>query len=128
MNTKKTTAAESNNNNESTFECEQNKRLLNKKTSSFRYILSNARSLKPKIESLIDYFDELDLHLAIVTESWLKPGRELERNTRDLESGQRLAILHKSRPTNRNRTAGVSVALIYNKNLIRLNERKVSMG
>ena len=97
---------------------------IKKKTTSFRYILSNARSLNPKIGSLIDCFNDLDLHLAIITESWLKPGRELEHDLQDLESGESLAIIHRSRPSKRNRTAGGGVALVYNKDKIRLNERK----
>lgn len=63
----------------------RNNKLKRPYITPFRYILANARSLTPKIESLLDYFDELDLHMAIVTESWLKPGKELEKNLRDLE-------------------------------------------
>ena len=50
--------------------------------------------------------------MAIITESWLKPGKELESSLRDLEDDERLKIIHKSHPTKKkNRTAGGGVAI-----------------
>ena len=100
----------------------------NPAVSSFRYILTNARSLTPKIESLLDFFDELDLQMAIITESWLKPGKDLERSLRDLEDGERLKIIHKSRPSKRNRTAGCGVAIAFNQDKLKLTERPIKAG
>ena len=100
----------------------------NARSSSFRFIVSNARSLAPKISSLIDNFNELDLNLAIITESWLRPGTGLAQDSTDLEHGEGLKIIHKSRPSKRGRTAGGGVAIIYNKDRIRLSERKIKAG
>ena len=38
------------------------------------FLLTNARSLSPKINSLIQYFADFELDLAVITESWLASG------------------------------------------------------
>ena len=45
---------------------------------------TNARSLSPKIHSLLDNFRELQLDLAVVTESWLASGERLDEDLVDL--------------------------------------------
>ena len=50
-------------------------------------INTNARSLCPKIGSLIDCFNELDAGIAVVTETWLRDGLELEKDKEDLSRG-----------------------------------------
>ena len=46
--------------------------VVTKPGSRINFILTNARSLAPKISSLIHSFEDLDLDFAIVSESWLK--------------------------------------------------------
>ena len=58
-----------------------------KKSSSFRFIVTNARFLRPKIGSLCCAFNELELHVAVVSESWLRPGPELDAQIADIEDG-----------------------------------------
>ena len=82
---------------------------------------TNARSLAPKMRSLIDYIEELDTAVTIITESWLKPGRQLQEDIEDLH----LSLLHCSRKSNRGRNAGGGVTLVYNKSKIELTEYKV---
>ena len=53
---------------------------------------TNARSLSPKIHSLLDNFRELELDLAVVTESWLADSRELDGDLVDLEEGTDLKV------------------------------------
>ena len=48
---------------------------------------TNARSLSPKINSLIDSFTNLELDIAVVTESWLADGEGLDGDLVDLEHG-----------------------------------------
>ena len=60
-------------------------------------MVTNARSLAPKIQSMIDNFSELDLNVAIVAESWLKPGESLEREINDLSEGENIGIIHKEK-------------------------------
>ena len=40
----------------------------------FRFLLTNARSLAPKIDSFIENFHERDINLCIATETWLAEG------------------------------------------------------
>ena len=61
------------------------------------FILTNSRSLTPKINSLVDYFDERDLAFALVSETWLTSGRDLEHNGADLDAGANIGIIYKNR-------------------------------
>ena len=45
----------------------------------FTTILVNARSLLPKLDSLNDVLCELDVDLALITETWLTEVHEIER-------------------------------------------------
>ena len=65
---------------------------------NFRILVTNARSLSPKIESLHRYFTELDIDVAMITESWLKDSSILDRDIIDLEYGTNLKIIYKNRP------------------------------
>lgn len=99
-------------------------------TDSFeiRMLLTNARSLSPKIKSLIEMFDELDLHFAVVTESWLKDGEILDRDIIDLEYGTQLKIIYKNRPVRAAgaRQVGGGVSIIYSKNKCSFRERRIA--
>ena len=83
-----------------------NNRTKKQKVTSLSILLANARSLAPKTQSLINYFEEIGLHAALITESWLKNGSELQDNIRDLELGKNITYLHHNRKTRRGRTAG----------------------
>ena len=98
------------------------------KTRPFNFLLTNARSLAPKIGSLLDYFEELDLSMAIVAESWLKPGEKLEEDIIDLEFGESISVLHKSRPTRRGKNAGGGIAVLYNNNKMSLKPVNIGAG
>ena len=56
-------------------------------------INTNARSLCPKIDSLIDCFEEMDVTLGIVTETWLADGESLDRDIQDLAKGAGLDMI-----------------------------------
>ena len=62
------------------------------KNLQFNIINTNARSLCPKINSLIDCMEELPASLAIVTETWLSDGHGLEDDVDDLLNGAGLGI------------------------------------
>ena len=95
---------------------------------SFRSIVTNARSLTPKIHDLIINFEELDLNVAIISESWLKEGKKLRNDLDDLEFGSNLRTIHKSRKSRRGRTAGGGICIIFNKSKIHLKERNIRRG
>lgn len=89
-------------------------------------MLTNARSLAPKIESLQNYFQEHELDFALITESWLKDGEVLDRDVIDLEYGTDLKIIYKNRPrrTAGARRVGGGVSIVFNKNTCNFRERK----
>ena len=92
------------------------------KLKNLNFICANARSLGPKINSLIDYFDELDLAFAIISETWFKQGNGLENLTTDLKYGHGLKLINKTRPTRPNgqTISGGGVAIIVKNSLAHL--------
>ena len=90
-------------------------------------MLTNARSLAPKISSLLTMFDELGLHFALITESWLKDGAILDRDIIDLEHGSDLGILYRNRPKRPTsaRQVGGGVSVVYSKSRCSFKERRV---
>ena len=94
-----------------------------------KFLLTNARSLSPKIISLIDCMDMVGASITVVTESWLADGENLEVDLRELEFGTDLCVIYKNRPvrpSSRRRTSGGGVAIIYNKTVCSLRERKIA--
>ena len=61
-------------------------------------INTNARSLCPKINSLLDTMEELEASVAVVTETWLADGVTLEEDKQDLLLGAGISMLCKNRP------------------------------
>ena len=60
-------------------------------------INTNARSLRPKVKSLIDNIQELEATFAVVTETWFSEGTQLERETENLLLGSGLSMLTRNR-------------------------------
>ena len=79
---------------------------------------TNARSLAPKIGSAIDYINELDLDFLVITETWLRNGRTLENNVKDLELGTGISIVHRAREGRR----GGGVGILYKPEKISLKQ------
>ena len=77
------------------------------------YVNTNARSLRPKITSLIDAFSQLDLTFSVVTETWFTDGSKLELESEDLLLGHGLAALTLNRPAGRAGYSHGGVAIIY---------------
>ena len=61
----------------------------------YKFLLTNARSLSPKIHSLHTAFLEPELDFALITELWLTYGHVLDNDVIDLEWGTNLKILYK---------------------------------
>ena len=79
----------------------------------FRYINTNARSLRPKITSVIDSFENLELLFAIITETWFTEGEKLQKESEDLLLGHALGSITLSRkPGNAGYSHG-GVCIIY---------------
>ena len=54
--------------------------LSNNKTVNLSFIVTNARSLAPKIDSLVDSFEELELSFAVISESWLRQDERMNED------------------------------------------------
>ena len=87
------------------------------KPFTINFALTNARSLTPKVTSMVENFCELDLGFMLVTESWLKQGTNLPKELTDLEHAENLKLLHKSRKTRRGKNAGGGVCVVYDKSV-----------
>ena len=76
-----------------------------------RFLLTNARSIMPKIKSLQDAFQSLNLHFACVTETWYAGSRELRDHIVDVQGESGIIILQKSRDGRvKRRGGGVTIA------------------
>ena len=95
----------------------ENPELTNSQSSSnnfnLNYINTNARSLRPKITSLIDAFSELELTFAVITETWFTDGSKLQAESEDLLLGHGLNNLVRNRPPGNAGFSHGGVALIY---------------
>ena len=60
-------------------------------------LLTNARSLKPKMNSLVDAFDSLALNFACITETWYQGGKALKDHLVEVEGANGIRILQKNR-------------------------------
>ena len=84
--------------------------------NSFSFINTNARSIGKKAESLFDCFQEKDLDLALVTETWMQDGRQMKEMIEEYSARYSLGAIMKNRncvAANGRQYGGV--AIIYRK-------------
>ena len=93
--------------------------------NDFNFVLANARSLRPKLYSLIDTLEEIDGHMAVITETWFKSTPQLEQILRDAEDVTGYAFVRKDREQNDNNARGGGVAVVYKKSNLETTELKV---
>ena len=74
---------------------------------------TNARSLCPKIESLLDCFDEMEGTIGVITETWLADGETLQQDISDLATGAGLGLICLNRDPNNAGVAHGGVAVAY---------------
>ena len=79
-----------------------------------RFSVTNSRSLSPKFNSLVKNFDELDLDLMTISETWLKVG---DKKFRQKCADEDLSII--SRPRS---TRGGGVAIVFKTSKVELKE------
>ena len=87
--------------------------VIDTKNLQFNLINTNARSLCPKVNSLLDCFDEMGVSLAVITETWLADGQGLDEDVDDLLEGAGLGMLYRNRPPGRRGTSHGGVAVLY---------------
>ena len=76
-------------------------------------INTNVRSICPKINSVVECFEELDATFGIFTETWLSDGEGLTEKIDDLREGAGLGTLCRNRPRNAAGFSHGGVALIW---------------
>ena len=76
-------------------------------------LYTNARSLCPKINSLVDCFGDMDLAVGVVTETWFSDGVELQEDIEHLSLGTGLRMLCKNRPKNDRGFSHGGVGLLF---------------
>ena len=90
----------------------------NEQYTVFTMINTNARSLCPKINSLIDSIDELDASMAIITETWLADGAGLDEDLQDLFLGAGISAICKNRPPDARGLAYGGVGLFFKEDAV----------
>ena len=85
-------------------------------------LLTNARSLLPKMGALKDAFDSLELHCACVTEMWFRAGKDLNRTQENFEGEHGISIIHCSRDGRSKKAAG-GVAIAFRTSACNLRRR-----
>ena len=93
--------------------------------NDFNFVLANARSLRPKLFSLVDTLEEMDGHIAVVTEMWFKPSPQLEELLRDAEDTTGYGFIRKDRQETGLDSRGGGVAIVYKKANIEMTQLKV---
>ena len=71
------------------------------------FALTNARSLLPKIDSLVNYFDEHGLTFCIITETWISNDNTTKDILEELSNGANIEMIRKDRS---GRGGGVAIA------------------
>ena len=89
---------------------------------NLNFIYTNARSIKPKIQSLYDAFNDLNLAFALITETWMKKGRKQDEAVDEATNGQGLKILYKNRQETGSDAAGGGVAVVFDPSKITLKQ------
>ena len=75
-----------------------------------KVLLINARSLSPKLYSMVDTMHEINAHIALVTETWFKDMKYVEEQLENMKNALEFACIRKDREGVR---TGGGVAIIY---------------
>ena len=73
---------------------------------------TNARSLCPKFDSLLDNLRELSCEIAIITDTWIADGPSLEQDIQDIRDGTGYTLNHLNRQRGARGVAHGGVALV----------------
>ena len=84
-------------------------------------VLINARSLRPKLFSLLDTMNEMNSQIALVTETWFRESSELRVVLEDMSNALGFGVVREDRSTG----VGGGVCLVYNKSEIEFQKVKI---
>lgn len=87
------------------------------KLCDFNFAFTNARSMSPKVESIIETFNETDVSLMVITETWLHGEKPEEEMVDILENGHGIKIIRRNR-----KSRGGGVAILHKPSVIDLKE------
>ena len=89
--------------------------------NKLNFLLTNARSSAPKLDSFIENFQERDIDLCVVSETWLDDGQSglLQDDGLDLHLGEGISSFHCGRPVGRR---GGGVGIFYRSNRVKAVE------
>ena len=118
-------SGESSTNSNSFSNCEEDHNKPNTLRNSVRFAVINARSVAPKLKSLVEIFKERDLAFAVVTESWLVDGHLCDQVTEELELGHGISSICQNRKNTSGRNTGGGVAIMAKKNILSLKNYPV---
>ena len=82
---------------------------------------ANARSVDLKLDSVYSLMNDGDIDVLLLTETWVKSDRNLNRIKDDIVERNGFGFIHYNRPGKRN---GGGVAIIYNRSKLTLEENK----
>ena len=94
----------------------------NKERHLFTILNTNARSICPKVGSFIDCYKEMDACLAVITETWLRDGQQLEDDVDDLLHGAGVGLITKNRLPNARGVAHGGVAIAFRDSVLAAKE------
>ena len=82
---------------------------------------SNARSIIAKVPSLLERFENYELDFALVNETWLTSGANLDMQSDDLELGANIGMVTK----NRKKRMGGGVAVFFSKERMPMKQVRI---
>ena len=94
-------------------------------SNDLNFVLANARSLRPKLYSMIETLEQIQGHIAVITETWFGGGEALEQNLRDITDMTGYAFIRKDRCETGSSSRGGGVAIVYKKDSIEITQVKV---
>ena len=92
---------------------------------NFRLSLTNARSLWGKMPSVFDCFEELEIDIMLITETWFFDCAALDELVRDAEFGEGIGMINHCRKKRGRANNGGGVAILYKKSKMRVVEYKI---
>ena len=91
----------------------------------FAFGITNARSLWKKMEDLYVHINELNLHFAVITETWFTEGRDYENLVAEAKGRKGYGMISRSRKRRGRANIGGGVTIVFDRKKIDLREYKV---
>ena len=110
------------------LETASGKRERQRNYTELTWAVTNARSLWAKTESAYEIFEELDLDLLVVSETWFHSCPALDRLQLNAEQEHGICFIDYCRKPNGNKNRGGGVSILYKKNKISLKRFNVKSG